>query len=1160
MKRNFTKLLLSAVLMMCCTVGAYSASGDGSQNNPYLLANYDDLLWFAGQVNNQERTDICAKLTADIVATGTWTPIGTPEKMYTGDFNGDGYTISGLTLNNTEQSCVGLFGKVDSGSHIHHVGVTDCNFIGDQFVGAICGDFAAGSIEYCFCSGSVKAADAAGGIVGSCYTNASIMYCHTSCSVSTNQGNYGGICGALYGTIGYIAVKTGCCGKLTGFVDPNAVIKFESEGSILSAPAIKDFSSSAFYNGELCWWLNKETIDGTQAWYQDVSNTNSIPKPSNRYPTLYCHTDIWGTPVYSNVFDWHIYGTPPDDEFWYTTTDGKPVGIDLEKAFEETVTNTYHNGKGVIKSVNGNDLDEIKDYAFKFQNNLKAVSMGREIDKIGTEAFCLCHQLTEVSLSPELESIGMGSFDSCENLNLVELWWEDKSDIASLYINDFYASFNECYKVNLRSVYLNPSAYEGTGWEVCPIYRKYQEGDCFTCTYHGTAVRYRVTSYSPANVTVDRVEFLAQNGVVELPETVTYPGMSISYTVTGISENAFKDCTDLVDVTIPKTVTSIGASAFSGCTGITTLTLPEKLTSIGASAFSGCTSLRTLNVQWRDASKVVTPGENAFANCVSGGQTIKLNIPYSIKTACESIAPYNDTNIFNLHWWTMLSASGMPVVTPKAFDGNTKLTAENINLSQCQLTNIEPGDEGKVWLTAVAEYDGLWPVEATHKVTVTYGLGMNDEIADKYRIEQTAAIDNVGFIAPDHPVVGWEFFYKGVRYRITGISPNTVSIPDHKTLEKKESVDGDLIIPESIYDPGTNASYALTYIGMFAFDGCKTLKTVDIPGTVKSIGYRTFYNTSATSVTLHEGLEYIDNQAFSGGNFTSITIPASVKIIEPYAFSYCKSLSSVTFNSLPILGGGEGSRWGKDESFKNCNSLSTKILDLTDSDKPYIGTSLNYYPGDFTEARYHRTLVNDGTWGTIVLPFKPASTKGLKFYALQSMATGGEEGGSLTFMKVDAPDAGVPYLFRNEGESADFTLTAETPSSIVLNTEEIGTDFKMKGSFQQKQLNGAENGNLYYLSGNQFYHANGKINIAPFRAYIEGSSTSNVKSFVLVVSDNGEDITAIPGILTDGSIDETEAIYDLNGRRLTTPVKGQVNVIRTKSGKTIKVNFANRAQ
>ncbi len=245
--------------------------------------------------------------------------------------------------------------------------------------------------------------------------------------------------------------------------------------------------------------------------------------------------------------------------------------------------------------------------------------------------------------------------------------------------------------------------------------------------------------------------------------------------------------------------------------------------------------------------------------------------------------------------------------------------------------------------------------------------------------------------------------------------------------------------------------------------------------------------------------------------------------------------------------------------FRACNNLSTKILDLTDSDKPYIGTSLNYYPGDFTEARYHRTL-EKGQWGTIVLPFKPSkeSTAGLKFYVLQSVKIEDTENGKLTFMKVDAPDAGIPYLFRNEGESADFTLTAEKPS-IILETEEIGTTgFTMKGSFQQVSLNTPEkkNENLYYLKDNGFYHANGKINIAPFRAYIEGSGAVQSKSFMLVISDNGEDITAVPGIMNEnGTLDETEAIYDLNGRRLPAPVKGQINIIHTKNGKRIKRMF-----
>ena len=204
-----------------------------------------------------------------------------------------------------------------------------------------------------------------------------------------------------------------------------------------------------------------------------------------------------------------------------------------------------------------------------------------------------------------------------------------------------------------------------------------------------------------------------------------------------------------------------------------------------------------------------------------------------------------------------------------------------------------------------------------------------------------------------------------------------------------------------------------------------------------------------------------------------------------------------------------------------------------------------------------------------MLPFAPTDgLDGLAFYELKEMTlrqTQGEpgNGGSLVFTKVEAPVAGVPYLVKNVSDSkTDFILTASNnPAVTVSTTGQTAGGFTLKGSFQQTSLNTTENKNenLYYLKDNGFYHANGKINIAPFRAYIEGNGATSAKSFVLIVEDDGE-IDAIPGILTDGNIDETEAIYDLNGRRLAAPVKGQVNIIRTKSGKTIKVNFANRAQ
>ena len=339
----------------------------------------------------------------------------------------------------------------------------------------------------------------------------------------------------------------------------------------------------------------------------------------------------------------------------------------------------------------------------------------------------------------------------------------------------------------------------------------------------------------------------------------------------------------------------------------------------------------------------------------------------------------------------------------------------------------------------------------------------------------------------------------------------------------------------------------VTSIGNEAFHKLYDLTSITIPESVTSIGNRAFmFCTNLTSIIIPSSVTSIGEEAIDACNsITSIDIPSSVTSIGNFAIYNCSALSSVTFHSLPTVG---------QYAVSYCNNLSAKTIDLTDSDKPYIGTSLDNYP-DFTKARYHRTLEKD-KWGTIVLPFAPTDgMDGLEFYELKEMAT--NNGGSLVFTKVDAPTAGVPYLFRNTSSTSDFTLTNnEKPAVTVGITNQTVGDFTLKGSFKQNQLDGASNKNLYYLKENEFYHANGKINIAPFRAYIEGSGTSDIKSFVLVVSDNGEDITAIPGIMDeDGTLDETEAIYDLSGRRLAAPVKGQINIIRTKSGKTIKRLF-----
>lgn len=89
---------------------------------------------------------------------------------------------------------------------------------------------------------------------------------------------------------------------------------------------------------------------------------------------------------------------------------------------------------------------------------------------------------------------------------------------------------------------------------------------------------------------------------------------------------------------------------------------------------------------------------------------------------------------------------------------------------------------------------------------------------------------------------------------------------------------------------------SVTYIEMYAFDGCTSLTSVTIPGSVTSFGTGVFMGCSSlTSVTLSEGVKSISSQMFYGCHaLTSVTIPSTVERIGEYAFLECISLTALT--------------------------------------------------------------------------------------------------------------------------------------------------------------------------------------------------------------------------------------------------------------------------
>ena len=87
------------------------------ESGVYGIASEKQLQWFAAKVNGGD-TAISGKLTANIELTEAWTPMGSQKQPFTGSFDGDGHSITGMsiTFDSDDKSIgapyLGLFGYV----------------------------------------------------------------------------------------------------------------------------------------------------------------------------------------------------------------------------------------------------------------------------------------------------------------------------------------------------------------------------------------------------------------------------------------------------------------------------------------------------------------------------------------------------------------------------------------------------------------------------------------------------------------------------------------------------------------------------------------------------------------------------------------------------------------------------------------------------------------------------------------------------------------------------------------------------------------------------------------------------------------------------------------------------------------------------------------
>ncbi len=173
---------------------------DDGQGN-YTVTTADGLMNVAELVNGG-KTDINITLDTDLDLTGKeWTPIGNYEKQYTGTFDGNGKTITGLTFNQPETNNVGLIGNLGENGMVQDVKLDKVNIKANNNVGGIVGTNKGGSIIGCSVSGGISGVRQVGGVMGWFTGNGIATACYHVGSVSGSE-YVGGVAGnSSYGSL-----------------------------------------------------------------------------------------------------------------------------------------------------------------------------------------------------------------------------------------------------------------------------------------------------------------------------------------------------------------------------------------------------------------------------------------------------------------------------------------------------------------------------------------------------------------------------------------------------------------------------------------------------------------------------------------------------------------------------------------------------------------------------------------------------------------------------------------------------------------------------------------------------------------------------------------------------------------------------------------------
>lgn len=556
------------------------------------------------------------------------------------------------------------------------------------------------------------------------------------------------------------------------------------------------------------------------------------------------------------------------------------------------------------------------------------------ITAIGKSAFNGQTKITGLVIPSSLQQIGDSAFSGCTALKTIR--FEGNSRLLTIDAKAFYDCTSlESIAVPDGVTEIGESAFEDNSSLISVTVPA-------SVKTIGSSVFEGCTSL--VNVTLAKdLSVLGKDMFKECSalETITLPSI-----VTEIPTYFLAECENLVTVVLPNSYTSIGSSAFSGCEKLTwgekELVFPTELISIGGYAFSGCSELKKVSFP----SNLTEIGSYAFRNTglteISLVERTNLTIGSNAFSGCANLEKADFTGTF-------LTDSEIA----------SSLFSDCSSLS----TLILPNDIVEIGKSAFKN-TGLTTFTVPASVTT-----LGDNIFDGSLSLTSVTFEDTEDAPSELKALG-NFMFANCPKFTTVKLPSTLTFMGRATFQNSGLTE--IEIPGGV----TALSYSATNTGYSSesalFDGCKDLHTVtfakneDGEDSLTVIAQKAFQGcASLKTINLPSTLTGIGSYAFSGSGITAIKIPASVEDFGSYIFMDCGDLASVEF---------EKDKDGETliESitigmFQNCVSLTS----FTVPDSVTLISDKSFENTGITEIFIGKNVTNLGKTSTSSAPLNP---------------------------------------------------------------------------------------------------------------------------------------------------------------------------------------------